>query len=198
MLTDSSPVVRFGLWVREPDFPPLRLDRGEKAMKTVGMVRQTLMLGVVLALTWGCKEDVEEPDFGGGNPGYPPADAGGGDDGGSDDGGSDDGGDGGDDGGSSGSDDGGNTTGGSSGTGGSTSSGGTSASSASSSGGDPECGNGVIDPGEQCDGANLNGFDCTNLGYTGGTLACDPVTCTFDTSMCESGGSSTSGYSGRS
>jgi len=158
------------------------------------MVRHTLMLGVVLALAWaGCKEDVDEPDFGGGSSGQPQPDVGdGGDDGGQDDG-SDDGGDGSDDG-SSGSDDGGTTTdGGSSGTGSTTSSSGTSASSASSSGGDPECGNGVIDPGEQCDGANLNGFDCTNLGYTGGTLACDPVTCTFDTSMCESGSSSTSG-----
>jgi hypothetical protein len=171
------------------------LDRGEKPVKTVPMVRHTLvLLGVALALAWGCKEDVDEPDFGGGNPGYPPVDVGGGGDDGSDGGGSDDGGDGSDDGGSSGSDGGGTTTDGGSSSGtGSTSSGDTSASSASSSGGDPECGNGVIDPGEQCDGANLNGFDCTNLGYTGGTLACDPVTCTFDTSMCESGSSSTSG-----
>lgn len=160
------------------------------------MVRQTLMLGVVLALTWSCKEDVDEPDFGG-SPGYPLPDVGDGGDDGGDDGESDDGSDPGDDGGSSGSDGGGTTTGGSSSGTGSTSSGGTSASS-SSSGGDPECGNGVIDPGEQCDGTNLNGFDCTNLGYTGGTLACDPVTCTFDTSMCESGGSSTSGHSGHS
>jgi len=159
------------------------------------MVRHTLMLGVVLALMWGCKEDVDEPDFGGGSSsGQPLPDVGDGGDDGQDDG-SDDGGDGSDDGGSSGSDGGGTTSdgGSSSGTGGSTSSGGTSASSASSSGGDPECGNGVIDPGEQCDGTNLNGFDCTNLGYTGGTLACDPVTCTFDTSLCESGSSSTSG-----
>jgi hypothetical protein len=54
------------------------------------------------------------------------------------------------------------------------------------------CGNGVIDAGEQCDGADLQGFDCASLGLNGGTLACDPMMCTFDTSMC----SSTTGTSG--
>jgi hypothetical protein len=38
---------------------------------------------------------------------------------------------------------------------------------------------------EQCDGANLNGFTCEALGNAGGTLQCDPVTCTFDTQLCE-------------
>lgn len=51
-----------------------------------------------------------------------------------------------------------------------------------------QCGNGVIDGNEQCDGANLNGFTCEALGNAGGTLQCDPVTCTFDTQMCEGGG----------
>jgi hypothetical protein len=46
------------------------------------------------------------------------------------------------------------------------------------------CGNGVIDLGEQCDGANLQGFDCPSLGLGNGTLCCDPLTCTFDTSAC--------------
>lgn len=46
------------------------------------------------------------------------------------------------------------------------------------------CGNGVIDAGEQCDGGDLQGFDCNSLGLNGGTLACDAVMCTFDTSMC--------------
>lgn len=55
------------------------------------------------------------------------------------------------------------------------------------------CGNNNIDPNEQCDGANLNGFTCESLGNAGGTLACDPVTCTFDTSMCMGNGSGTSG-----
>lgn len=60
-------------------------------------------------------------------------------------------------------------------------------------GGMAGCGNGKIDPNEQCDGANLNGFTCESLGNAGGTLACDPVTCTFDTSMCDGGGGGTSG-----
>jgi hypothetical protein len=50
------------------------------------------------------------------------------------------------------------------------------------------CGNGAIDGNEQCDGANLNGFTCEALGNVGGTLQCDPVTCTFDTQLCEGGG----------
>ncbi|WAS97519.1 hypothetical protein [Nannocystis punicea] len=56
------------------------------------------------------------------------------------------------------------------------------------------CGNGQIDPNEQCDGANLNGFTCESLGNAGGSLGCDPVTCTFDTSLCM--GNSSSGTSG--
>jgi hypothetical protein len=62
--------------------------------------------------------------------------------------------------------------------------------------GDPVCGNGVVDDGEQCDGGNLGGFTCVDLGYSGGTLACDPVTCTYDASACVTdmdGGSGTSG-----
>ncbi|MDC0715492.1 hypothetical protein [Nannocystis bainbridge] len=56
------------------------------------------------------------------------------------------------------------------------------------------CGNGNIDPNEQCDGGNLNGFTCESLGNAGGQLGCDPVTCTFDTSLCM--GNSSSGTSG--
>ena len=55
------------------------------------------------------------------------------------------------------------------------------------------CGNGVIDAGEQCDGADLQGFDCQSLGLNSGTLACDPMMCTFDTSMCSSTTGGTSG-----
>jgi hypothetical protein len=55
------------------------------------------------------------------------------------------------------------------------------------------CGNGIIDAGEQCDGADLQGFDCASLGLNGGTLACDPMMCTFDTSMCSSTTGGTSG-----
>lgn len=55
------------------------------------------------------------------------------------------------------------------------------------------CGNGVIDAGEQCDGPDLQGFDCQSLGLNSGTLACDPMMCTFDTSMCSSTTGGTSG-----
>ena len=55
------------------------------------------------------------------------------------------------------------------------------------------CGDGAINGNEQCDGANLNGFTCEALGNAGGTLQCDPVTCTFDTQLCEVGGSGTGG-----
>jgi hypothetical protein len=61
---------------------------------------------------------------------------------------------------------------------------GTTGSSSTSSGGGPGCGNGAVEPGEQCDGADLQGFDCALLGLGGGVLACDPVMCTFDTSGC--------------
>ena len=65
---------------------------------------------------------------------------------------------------------------------------------ASTTGGAGDCGNGVIDAGEQCDGADLNSFDCSSLGYAGGTLGCDPMMCIFDTSMCTTDtGGSTSG-----
>jgi hypothetical protein len=50
--------------------------------------------------------------------------------------------------------------------------------------GDAVCGNGLVDDGEQCDGGNLGGYSCTDLGYSGGTLACDPITCTYDASGC--------------
>lgn len=50
--------------------------------------------------------------------------------------------------------------------------------------GGADCGNGTIDLGEQCDGVDLNGLDCTQLGFASGNLACDPITCTYDTSNC--------------
>lgn len=46
------------------------------------------------------------------------------------------------------------------------------------------CGDGQVGPGEQCDLGDLDGFDCESLGLRSGTLACDPMVCTFDTSMC--------------
>ncbi len=47
----------------------------------------------------------------------------------------------------------------------------------------PNCGDGAILGGEDCDGSNLGGQSCTDMGFTGGTLACSG-TCTFDTSGC--------------
>lgn len=34
------------------------------------------------------------------------------------------------------------------------------------------CGNGIIDPSEECDGAELNGNSCTTFGFAGGSLRC--------------------------
>jgi hypothetical protein len=47
----------------------------------------------------------------------------------------------------------------------------------------PACGNGVIDPGEQCDQSNLNAQTCASQGFAGGVLKCGPG-CVFDTSGC--------------
>jgi hypothetical protein len=47
------------------------------------------------------------------------------------------------------------------------------------------CGNGVIDPGEQCDQSNLNGQSCLSQGFAAGVLACGPG-CILDTSGCSS------------
>ncbi|MBS3172604.1 right-handed parallel beta-helix repeat-containing protein [Candidatus Woesearchaeota archaeon] len=56
-------------------------------------------------------------------------------------------------------------------------------------GGIPDsCGDGDLDPGEVCDGADLDGKTCVTQGFNGGILACYPNTgtlgCTFDTSDC--------------
>jgi hypothetical protein len=47
------------------------------------------------------------------------------------------------------------------------------------------CGNGVLDPGEECDGTNLNQKTCADVvsNRPSGALACS-ATCTFDTSQC--------------
>jgi hypothetical protein len=50
------------------------------------------------------------------------------------------------------------------------------------------CGNGAIDAGEDCDGANLNNEDCADqAGFNAGTLACNDD-CTFNTDACENNG----------
>ena len=50
--------------------------------------------------------------------------------------------------------------------------------------GDPpsSCGNSRLEPGEDCDGADLDNLGCKALGHTGGTLKCKA--CRFDTSAC--------------
>jgi len=45
------------------------------------------------------------------------------------------------------------------------------------------CGDGEQYSGEDCDGTDLNGKSCSNVGFTGGVLSCD-VNCVFDTSAC--------------
>jgi hypothetical protein len=60
-----------------------------------------------------------------------------------------------------------------------------SESTESTTTGEPSCGDGrIAEDMEQCEGDDLDGFDCLALGYWGGTLACDPITCTFDASGC--------------
>jgi YVTN family beta-propeller protein len=48
------------------------------------------------------------------------------------------------------------------------------------------CGNGNIEPGEECDAEVLGGESCTSLGFSGGTLSCSKV-CTFLTTECTGG-----------
>jgi hypothetical protein len=43
---------------------------------------------------------------------------------------------------------------------------------------------GVIDGGEQCEGANVGTNTCESLGCTGGTLSCNASTCALDISGC--------------
>jgi cysteine-rich repeat protein len=45
------------------------------------------------------------------------------------------------------------------------------------------CGDGMLDPGEECDGADLGGQTCQSLGYTSGMLACNG-SCKLDKSGC--------------
>jgi cysteine-rich repeat protein len=51
------------------------------------------------------------------------------------------------------------------------------------------CGNGHLDPSEVCDGVNLSGMSCVDVGYYTGALSCLPDCSDFDTSSC-------SGYCG--
>lgn len=51
-------------------------------------------------------------------------------------------------------------------------------------GGSAECGNGLVEDSELCDGADLGALTCVSLGFTGGVLACGGD-CRPDTSGCE-------------
>ncbi|MFA5945925.1 MAG: hypothetical protein WC802_03390 [Patescibacteria group bacterium] len=48
------------------------------------------------------------------------------------------------------------------------------------------CGDGIIQPGEACDGANMNSRTCITEGFTGGTISCQ-ANCTLQTSACTGG-----------
>ncbi|MCB9358623.1 carboxypeptidase regulatory-like domain-containing protein [Candidatus Woesearchaeota archaeon] len=49
---------------------------------------------------------------------------------------------------------------------------------------DSICGNGVVEPGEQCEGEVDPQMGCTTIGFSGGTLTCGND-CQYDTSSCQ-------------
>jgi hypothetical protein len=51
--------------------------------------------------------------------------------------------------------------------------------------GDAGCGNGVLEPGEDCDGVDLGDDDCVTQGFSAGALGC-AADCMFDTTQCTS------------
>jgi hypothetical protein len=59
----------------------------------------------------------------------------------------------------------------------------TDPSESSSTGMENPCGNGVIDPGEPCEGEDLQGETCESQGTASGVLACNEL-CQFDLSGC--------------
>lgn len=54
----------------------------------------------------------------------------------------------------------------------------------------PQCGNGIVESGEECDMNDLDGETCLTKGFDSGTLACKPAgdaeQCKFDTTNCTS------------
>ncbi len=61
-----------------------------------------------------------------------------------------------------------------------------SASTGGSTGSTGTCGNGQVDPGESCDGSDLQSATCASLGYSGGSLSCSS-SCQFNVSACTGG-----------
>ncbi|MGH0030943.1 MAG: hypothetical protein ACQGVC_14210 [Myxococcota bacterium] len=45
------------------------------------------------------------------------------------------------------------------------------------------CGNGVLDPGEECDGSDFGGETCASVGFTSGTLQCQ-ASCRYQHGLC--------------
>jgi len=52
------------------------------------------------------------------------------------------------------------------------------------------CGNNITEPGEVCDGMDLNGYSCASVaaGFVSGTLRCTPDCSGYDISQCATGG----------
>ncbi|MBU1536043.1 hypothetical protein KKF84_12035, partial [Myxococcota bacterium] len=57
----------------------------------------------------------------------------------------------------------------------------------SETGGNSNCGDSVVDPGEDCDGEDMGGGTCITLQYYGGTLSCNS-NCTYDITECQGAG----------
>ncbi len=47
-----------------------------------------------------------------------------------------------------------------------------------------DCGNGVVEAGEECDGVSLGGAGCSDVGFFGGALRCTS-SCLYDTRLCD-------------
>ena len=47
-----------------------------------------------------------------------------------------------------------------------------------------ECGNGVLEPGEACDGGDFGDKTCVSESFLRGNLICDPATCQISTAQC--------------
>jgi hypothetical protein len=59
------------------------------------------------------------------------------------------------------------------------------------------CGDGFLDPGETCDGADLNSATCASQGFDTGTLSCSSA-CAYVTTSCSSAGGGGGGGGGGS
>ncbi len=60
----------------------------------------------------------------------------------------------------------------------------------------PVCGNGIVERGEDCDGADLGGVTCSDFGYAGGTIRCSLDCNTFNLINCIQKNSTSSEISG--